>query len=133
MGQSLQLASSDMYLYINTSNMDWRASVLEDSVGSLWDPHECSLHINLLELKTIFLGLAHFKAYFHSKTVAMFFNNATALSYLAKEGSTHSRMLNVEAQGILQWAVQILTQFMKGSSNVLADCLSKQDQMFSTE
>lgn len=136
-GQALQMASPDVHLYTDASNLGWGASVLHDSVSGLWSPNERSLHINLLELRAIRLGLSHFMESVRGKTVAVFSDNATALSYLAKEGGTRSRLLNAEAQEILQWAedhtVQILTQFVKGSSNVLADCLSRQDQVISTE
>ncbi len=68
-------------------------------------------------------------------TVAVFSNNTTAVLYLAKEGRNWSRMLNVEAQGILHWAAdhanQILTHLMKRSPNVLVDCLSRWGQMLS--
>ncbi|XP_045133325.1 uncharacterized protein LOC123517379 [Portunus trituberculatus] len=115
----------------------WGASILHDSVSGVWATHELSLHINLLELKAIRLGLLHFKEHVRGQTVAVFSDNATALSYLAKEGGTRSGSLNAEAQAILQWAedhaVRILTQFAKGSANVLADCLSRQDQIISTE
>ncbi|XP_045130668.1 uncharacterized protein LOC123515846 [Portunus trituberculatus] len=137
LGQSLQLASPDVCLYTDASTVGWGASILHDSVSGVWATHELSLHINLLELKAIRLGLLHFKDHVRGQTVAVFSDNATALSYLAKEGGTRSGSLNAEAQAILQWAedhaIQILTQFVKGSANVLADCLSRQDQIISTE
>ena len=136
-GRSLQLVSPDVCLFTDASTIGWGASILHDSVSGLWATHELSLHINLLELRAVRLGLQHFKDHVRGQTVAVFSDNATALSYLAKEGGTRSGSLNAEAQLILQWAedhaVQILTQFVKGSSNVLADCLSRQDQIISTE
>ena len=46
-------------------------------------------------------------------------------------------VLNAEAQSVLQWvedhAIHIISQFVKGSSNVLADCFSRRDQVISTE
>lgn len=59
-------------------------------------------------------------------------DNATTLLYLAKEGGTRSKIFNEEAQKILEWAeehVKILTQFVKGTSNVLADYLSRRNQI----
>ena len=136
-GQSLQLASPDVCLYSDASTLGWGASVLHASVSGLWTPQERSLHINLLELRAIRLSLSHFTEEFRGKAVAVFSDNATALSYLAKEGGTRSGILNAEAQSVLQWAedhaVQIIPQFVKGSSNVLADCLSRRDQVISTE
>ena len=136
-GQSLQVASPDLFLYTDASTLGWGASLLQESISGLWSTQESSMHINVLELKAIWLGLSHFTGVLQGKTVAVFSDNATALSYLAKEGGTRSTSLNAEAQRILAWAevhsVTILTQFVKGSSNVLADCLSRRAQIISTE
>ncbi|XP_045127738.1 uncharacterized protein LOC123514154 [Portunus trituberculatus] len=105
LGQSLQLASPDVCLYTDASTVGWGASILHDSVSSVWVTHKLSLHINLLELKAICLGLLHLKEHVRGQTVAVFSDNATALSYLAKEGGTCSGSLNAEAQAILQWEV----------------------------
>ncbi|KAK3886178.1 hypothetical protein Pcinc_009638 [Petrolisthes cinctipes] len=115
-------------ILLDASNLGWGASVLHNSVSSLWIPHKRSLHINLLELRAVRLGLLHFREQVHGKTVAVFSDNTTALSYLAKEGGTCSGPLNAEDH-----AIQIITQFVKGSSNVLADYHSRQDQIISTE
>ena len=127
---------TDFYLYTDASTMGWGASLLQDSISGMWTTHERSLHINTLELRAIRLGLLHFTELLQGKTVAVFSDNATALSYLAKEGGTHSVSLNMEAQKTLEWAeehsVKILTQFVKGPSNVLADCLSRRNQIIST-
>ena len=136
-GQSLMMASPDLFLYTDASLGGWGASLLQDSISDIWSPLEKTLHINLLELRAIRLGLLHFTEIMRGKTVAVFSDNATALSYIAKEGGTRSASLNDEAQKILRWAevhsVKILTQFVRGSSNVLADCLSRRSQVISTE
>ena len=136
-GQSLQLVSPDLCLYTDASSDGWGASVLHDSTSGSWSPLEKSLHINLLELRAIRLGLQYFVELVRGKTVAIFSDNTTALSYLAKEGGTRSYLLNLEAQETLDWAernsVNLLCQFVRGSSNVLADCLSRKSQVISTE
>lgn len=136
-GQSLLQASPDLCLYTDASSEGWGASVLHQSTSGTWSIQERSLHINLLELRAIRLGLLHFKDMFRGKTVAIFSDNATALAYINKQGGTRSSSLNYEAQTILRWteqyAVTIITQFVKGSSNVLADCLSRRSQIISTE
>ena len=69
--------------------------------------------------------------------VAVFSDNTTALTYLSREGGTHSTLLNTEARDILDWAeahlVNILTQFVRGSVNVVADCLTRRHQVLSME
>lgn len=136
-GQPLQLATPDFLLYTDASNVGWGASLLQDSTSGLWNNLESSLHINVLELRAIRLGLLHFAEVVKDSVVAVFSDNTTALTYLSKEGGTHSTTLNREARAILDWAerhsVKILTQFVRGSVNVVADCLSRQHQVLSTE
>lgn len=47
------------------------------------------------------------------------------------------KLLNKEAQVTLQWAedqrVFIRTQFVRGETNMVADCLSRKGQVLSTE
>ena len=116
-GQSLRVVSPDLFLYTDASTLGWGASLLQESISGMWALHERSLHINVLELRAIRLSLLHFSRTVHGQTVAVFSDNTTALSYLAKEGGTQSTSLNAEAQRILEWAenhsVKILT-FHKG-------------------
>ena len=90
MGHSLHLASPDVCLYTDAFNLGWEVSILHDSVNGRWTTDESFLYINFLELRAFHLGLSHFMEYTRGKTVAVFSNNATALSYLAKEGDTCS-------------------------------------------
>ena len=136
-GQPLQFAVPDLLLYTDASTVGWGASLLQESVSGLWDIQERSLHINVLELRAIRLGLHHFTGVVKDSVVAVFSDNTTALAYLSREGGTHSTLLNLEARQILDWAechsVTILTQFVRGSVNVVADCLSRRHQVLSTE
>lgn len=132
-GQSLQRASPNLCMHTDTSMDRWGALVLHKSTSGLWSPLEKSLNINLLELRAIRLSLKHFSALTQVETVTVFPNKATALSYLAKNGGTCSSSFNKEAQDTLTWAeahsIRLLTQYVWGSSNVLADCLSRYAQV----
>ena len=65
-------------------------------------------------------------------TVAVFVDNSTAISYLSNQGGTRSP-LNSIAQRILRWAkslpVVLAPQFIMGRNNVLADSLSRPNQI----
>ena len=126
-----------MFLYADASLDGWGASILEREVSGSWLPHERQEHITLLELRAIRLGLQSFEAVLQGKTVAVLSDNTTAISYLKKAGGTRSLTLNHEAQETLQWAednsVTILTRFVRGETNVVADCLSRRNQVVSTE
>ena len=70
-------------------------------------------------------------------SVAIFADNSTTISYLRNQGRTNSVFLNSIAQRILRWAedlrVVISPQFIMGRNNVLADSLSRPNQILGSE
>ena len=70
-------------------------------------------------------------------SVAVFADKSTAVSYLQNQGGTLSSFLNFIAQRILRWAedlsVVISPQFIMGKHNVLADALSRPNQILGSE
>ena len=136
-GRSLRRAVPEICLFTDASRTGWGASLGPEVTSGLWSMVDLDLHINVLELRAIRLGLAAFTKRLHGCTVGLYADNTTALSYLAHAGGTRSRMLNSEAQAILSWAetnsVTLVPRFVRGSDNLLADCLSRPDRVFSTE
>lgn len=136
-GQSLQTVLPELSLHSDASSLGWGASLLHLTVSGVWSPQEETLHINLLELRAIKLALMHFVQEVRGRAVALFTDNTTALAYLANQGGVHSPSLNSEAQHILSWAethaVILRPRFIQGINNVLADALSRRDQVLSTE
>ena len=62
---------------------------------------------------------------------------STALAYLKKQGGTRSATLNMVAQSVLRFCkdfhIQLLPQFIPGKMNVLADSLSRRNQVIGSE
>ena len=79
----------------------------------------------------------HFQAQISGSTVAVFADNSTTVAYLRKAGGTYSVTLNSIAQRILKWAedlhVVLTPQFITGKNNVLADSLSRPNQVQESE
>ena len=136
-GQSLEVRNPDLLLFTDASLAGWGATILDDEACGVWSPLEQQEHITLLELRAIRLGLLAFEDVLRGRTVAVLSDNTTAVSYIKKAGGTRSAELNHEAQQTLQWAeanaVTLLTQFVRGENNVVADCLSRRNQVISTE
>ena len=136
-GRNLQDITTDLLLYTDASSQGWGASLLHHTAGGLWSMEESTLHINILELRAVGLALHHFQHLLINKTVGVCSDNTTALAYLSHQGGTHSIPLNGEAQRILRWAEEksifIQTQFISGIRNVVADSLSRRNQVLSTE
>ena len=93
--------------------------------------------INHQELLAMFYALQHFLPLVRNTSVAVFADNMTALAYLKNQGGTRSAVLNQTAQDLLRWAelhsVTLLLQFIMGRNNVLADALSRPNQILGSE
>ena len=136
-GRDLEFQAPDLLLYSDASTKGWGASTQNLQVSGRWSSQEVGLSINLLELRAIRLGLQEFEEDLQDRAVGILSDNRTAVSYLLKEGGTHSVSLNREAQLTLQWAedhnVRLIPQYIRGKDNVVADALSRPDQLQSTE
>ena len=110
---------------------------MEEVASSLWSPEEVDLSINARELLAVERGLLSFQALLVSSTVSVFVDSVTAVAYLRKHGGTHSSTLNAIAQRILLWAepfrIVLAPQFIMGRDNVLADTLSRPNQILGSE
>ena len=51
----------DLHLYSDVSSSGWGAHLLDQHVSGVWSDQEKLLHINLLEMKALFLGLQAFQ------------------------------------------------------------------------
>ena len=91
------------------------------------------LSINVRELLAVEYGLHYFAPQLVDSTVAVFVDNSTTISYLLSQGRTKSSLLNSVAQRILRLVesipVVLAPWFIKGKNNVLADALSRPNQV----
>ena len=136
-GRSLKQPSPDLTIFSDASKEGWGGTLDNLTTSGLWSTAETSLHINVLEIRAIFLCLRRWKDLVSNRCVAVCSDNTTALAYLQKKGGTHSKTLFLEAHRLLMWTelhkVTLVTQFVKGSLNVMADTLSRRNQVLPTE
>ena len=136
-GCSLELVCPDQMFWSDASDVGWGAHMSEEAVSGLWSPTEKALSINLRELRAVRLGLLHFQQQIERCTVAVFCDSATAVAYLKKQGGTVVPLLNQETQQILRWAedhrIVLVPQFILGKHNVVADSLSRKNQIVGSE
>ena len=113
------------------------ATVADQFASGVWLEGEVSLTINQRELLTVERGLRALCACLEGRVVAFFFDNMTAVAYLRRQGGTLSPVLNAVAQRILRWAEQLniilMPQFVPGRNSVVADALSRPDQVLGSE
>ena len=135
-GISLARSSPDQMFWSDASNLGWG---LRSQTSSLqvfgWRTR--SLSINQCELFAVERGLRALCTCLEGRVVAVFSNNTTAVAYLRSQGGTLSPALNTVAQCILRWAEQLniilMPQFVPGRNNVVADALSRPDQVLGSE
>ena len=136
-GISLAQVNLHLDFWSDASDVGWGAHLLDATTSGRWSQEEAQLSINARELLAVEYGLRQFHLLVSISTVAVFADNSTALAYLHKQWGTRSPVLNSIAQRILRWAESIdlvlVPQFIQGRHNVLADSLSRPNQVQGSE
>ena len=95
------------------------------------------LHINVLELKAVFLALKELSKQILDKRVLIASHNATVVSYLSKQEGTHSWDRCLLVWRILAYCnpriMLIRARHIQGCLNVIVDSLSRKDKIIQTE
>ena len=137
LGILLEQVSPQLDLWSDASDVGWGAHLSVEVVSGLWSPEGQLSSINHRELLAIFYALQHFLPLVQNSAVAVYADNTTALAYLRNQGGTRSAVLNRTAQDLLRWAerhsISLLPQFIMGRNNVLADSLSRPNQILGSE
>ena len=127
----------DLHLYSDASSSGWGAHLLDQNVSGVWSAQEKLLHINLLEMKALFLALQAFQEDVAGHHVTSMCDNSTVVAYVNKQGGTVSRPLCLLTSRLLRWTesfdVHLEARYLPGESNVLADVLSRRGQVVGTE
>ena len=136
-GDLLALSSPDQMFWSDASNLGWGATVADQFASGIWLEGEVSLSINQRELLAVERGLRALCTCLEGRVVTVFSDNTTAVAYLRRQGGTLSPALNAVAQRILRWAEQLniilMPQFVPGRNNMVADTLSRPDQVLGSE
>ena len=136
-GLLLGIPWPDLSLFTDASDSGWGASLENDHLSSSWPPTFSTYSINHQKLFAVLYGVQGFLPLLRHRSVSLFADNTTALSYLRNQGGTHSSMLNSVAQAVLCLCevhhICLLPQFILGRMNVLADSLSRRSQVLGSE
>ena len=138
-GTSIHPPDPKFFLYRDASHYGWGAH-LEPTTLSFhgrWTENQSQLHINMLEMMAIRLALKQAKTFIHHSCIMISTDNTTVVSYINKQGGTHSPNLCVEVWKILNWCLEqdivIRVRHIPGKFNILADRLSRLDKPIKTE
>ena len=137
MGVRFGTPAPDLHLYSDESCSGWGAHPLDQHVSGVWSDQEKLMHINLLEMKALFLGLQAFREAVIGHHVTLMCDNSTVVAYVIKQGGTISRALCLLFSRFLRWTesfdVHLDARYLPGHANVLADVLSRRRQVVGTE
>ena len=138
-GTTIHPPDPKFFLYMDASHFGWEAH-LEPTTLSFhgrWTEDQSQLHINMLEMMAIRLALKQAITFIHHSCIMISTDNTTVVSYINKQGGTHSRNLCVEVWEILSWCLEhdivIRVGHIPGKFNILADRLSRLDKPIKTE
>ena len=131
-GADLHLKDHSIQLFTDASNEGWGAHLDQSSIKGLWSEREKRLHINVLELKAVSLALRSFKDQYQNQTVLV-----ATVAYINKQGGTHSAEMCTLLWKIMTWCnhchITLKVRHIPGCLNVMADLLSRSNQVQSTE
>ncbi len=104
-GVPMLVPPPSLFLTTDASQSGWGASL--DPMGRLyqgtWSPEEMQFHINLLEMRAIYLALVQAAHLVSRRGVMVSTDNTTVVAYLRKQGGTHSVSLCLQTREILLW------------------------------
>ena len=120
-------------VFTDASKKGWGAHLNDLVLSGLWSNKESQLHINVLELKAVLLALKGLQEHLQGQKVLICSDNSTVVSYLSKEGGTHSIEMCALIWRILAFTnsrrIQIRARHVPGCLNVTADSLSRRDKV----
>ena len=134
MGVRFGAPAPDLHLYSDASSSGWGTYLLDQNVSGVWSDQEKLLHINLLEMKALFLQ--DFQEHVAGHHVTAMCDNSMVVAYVNKQGGMVSRSLCLLTSRLLRWTesfdVHLDERYLPGESNVLADVLSRRGQVVGT-
>ena len=136
-GADLHPKDHSIQLFTDASNEGCGAHLDQSSTKGLWSDREKRLHVNVLELKAVSLALQSFKDQCQNQTVLVATDNSTVVAYINKQGGTHSAEMCALLWKIMTWChryhITLKARHIPGCLNVMADLLSRSNQVQSTE
>ena len=121
----IQVSPPELTLTTDASSQGWGACFQKKSTGGPWSEDKKLLHINVLELKAVYLGLNTFENDLNPQDVLIRSDNTTTIAYIAHGGGTKSTNCNQIAKDIWSWAEAnkcwLMPTFVPGCLNVEAD------------
>ncbi|CAG2204005.1 unnamed protein product [Mytilus edulis] len=128
-GVLLDPPDPSLTLFTDASLMGWGAYLEGRTASGLWSGAQLEEHINLLEMRAVFLSLRQFQAVIQGQSLLVATDNSTLVAYLRNQVGTHSFSLYHLSKEILLLChsldIILSVRHVPGSRNLLADALSR--------
>ncbi|VDI57090.1 Hypothetical predicted protein, partial [Mytilus galloprovincialis] len=89
-GSFVGSSNPSLTLFTDASLMGWGAYLEGRTASALWSGAQLEEHINLLEMRAVFLSLRQFQAVIQGQSLLVATDNSTVVAYLQNQGGTHS-------------------------------------------
>ncbi|MBV2113508.1 MAG: reverse transcriptase-like protein [Candidatus Thiodiazotropha sp. (ex Ctena orbiculata)] len=138
-GVPIKIPTHTHQLFTDASVTGWGAHLEPEGIllHGIWNQFQREFHINLLELMAISIALKFAHPHIINSTVLICTDNTTVVSYIRKQGGTHSPDLCLETWKMFHWCQQnninIVVRHIPGKFNILADRLSRVTKPIKTE
>ena len=136
-GTPFTTPAPDVTITSDASNEGWGATFEGRTMAGRWRGEHEGKHINWLEMEAVRLTLHHNFKRWRGKTLRFLIDNSTTVAYINKQGGTHSQEMNDLTRKLLTLALRnriTITAFhLAGERNVVADLLSRQNQVCKNE
>ena len=144
-GITFEEIQNDITVYTDASHQGWGAHMnmlhipkMEDHyLSGRWSPEDSVLHINLLEMLAVQKALVKWQFWLKNKNILIASDNTTVVAYINNQGGTRSYSLLRLVTLMLEWCqtnnIIVKARHIAGHLNVMADSLSRPDQILNTE
>ena len=107
-GTSIYPPDPNIFHYTDASHFGWGAHLepVRLSFHGRWTEDQSQLHINVLEMMVIPFELKQVITFIHHSCIMISTDNTTVISYINKQGGTHSPNLCVEVWEILSLCLE---------------------------
>ena len=128
--KSISKGNPSVILTTDSSLLGWGAFVDDKQTQGLWSEEEKTLHINVLELKAVYLGLMSLCYNLSNVHIQVQMDNTTGIAYINNMGGTKSYKCNEITREMILWCkekdIWLTACFIAGKLNVKADALSRE-------
>ena len=136
-GIPLRTFQAEFTIFTDASMQGWGAHMGDSQISGTWTHTDRKLHINCLELKAVIHALQHWAQVLQGHQVMIATDNSTVVSYINKQGGTHSPTLFGLTVELLLWLeaqnIIVRARYIPGCLNMIADHLSRPNQPIATE